>query len=113
MSNSGASMLGQLESVLVKLSAQLALVRPEAIFDLGEFSARLLRDLHDVESGIDVASHHRFVRSQDHRARYRAAGIFIELQPSSVFLLGPLRNSFLRAGLFWGRKRGAAGGTGG
>lgn len=59
----GATMLRQLEGVLVKLSAELALIRPEPILNLGQLGARFLRDLDDVEGGIDVAGHHCLVRT--------------------------------------------------
>lgn len=108
VSDPGASMLRQLESVLVKLSAELTPVRPEPIFNFGQFGARLLRDLDDVEGWIDVAGHHRLVRAKDHGARHRAAGVLVEFKSPGVLLLRPRDSGFLVAGLLRGLRRGGA-----
>ena len=97
MSYPRASVLGQLERVLVQLPAEFALIWAEPVLDLGQLRSRLLGDFNDVEGWINVSRDHRLVRAQDHSARYRAAGVLVKFQPSGVLLLWPLEKFFTRS----------------
>lgn len=83
-----AAVLGQLERVLVQLLAQLALVGPDAVLDLGHLGPGLVGHHHDVEL-VYLPGNGDLVGAQDHGARNRAAGLLVELELAHVLLLRP------------------------
>ena len=52
--------LGQSEGVIEDLFAQLTDVVADLVLDLGQLGLGLLRHLHDVELGVDVAWKNNF-----------------------------------------------------